>query len=241
MLASLFLTFLLTVGFISIPQQETLSINQEPAEKLYPTPGDISINPVADFEGEPDEDLKDVMVPIPMKDRVFNKTGIQCVWCSLETIGRYAEEKKLIDLTELPDCKSYSGPSSAARKLKQLGVKFEQTTNKSDRSLLIRSVVKERRGCLFGIPGHAMTLVHYDETKGVVKYINNSDRTLAVRTWTMAEFNRRWEGWICVIYAENDIIPQKYGPVIPELPIVDRDSPQGKYPKDYILGPTLKN
>src|SRR5690606_23267490 len=119
----------------------------------------------------------DVMVPIPMKDRVFNKTGIQCVWCSLETIGRYAEEPKLIGMTELPDCKSYSSPSSAARKLRELNVKFEQTTSRSDRSLIIKSVVKERRGCLFAVPGHAMTLVHYDEEKGVVKYINNSDRT----------------------------------------------------------------
>lgn len=85
-----------------------------------------------------------------------------------------------------------------------------------------------------------MNLIHYDEVKGVVKYINNSDRTLQVRTWTMAEFNRRWDGWICVIYADNDIIPQKYGHQVPELPIVDRLNPQAKFPKDYILGPNLK-
>lgn len=211
-------------------------------EHLYPAqpPAIQDFNPIATYEGEPDEDLADVMVPIPMKDRVFNKTGIQCVWCSLETIGRYAEEPKLIGMTELPDCKSYSSPSSAARKLRELNVKFEQTTSRSDRSLIIKSVVKERRGCLFAVPGHAMTLVHYDEEKGVVKYINNSDRTLAIRTWTMEEFNRRWDGWICVIYADNDIIPQKYAPPIPELPIRDQNNPQGEYPKDYILLPRKK-
>lgn len=203
---------------------------------FYPFKTNIKIiqNPVASYEGISEDDLENTMVPIPMEDRVFNKTGIQCVWCSLETIGRYAKEPKLLNLTELPDCKSYSNPSSAARKLKQLNVKFEQTTSKMDRSLIIKSVVKEKRGCLFAIPGHAMTLVHYDENAGIVKYINNSDKTLKIRTWTMQEFNRRWDGWICVIYADNDIIPGKN---TPKLPIVDRNNKQGKYDGNYILKP----
>lgn len=206
-------------------------------ENIYPIPGVTCANPVADYEGIEDEDLTDVMVPIPMKDRVPNYTGIQCVWVSIEALGRYAEEPKLINLHKDPECKSYSGPSSAARKLKQLNVKFEQTTSKSDRSLIIKSVVRERRGCLFAVPGHAMVLVHYDEEKGVVKYFNNSDSTLKIRTWTMEEFNRRWDGWILVIYADNDIIPLKYSPPATQIPIMDRNNPQGEYPKDYILFP----
>lgn len=216
-----------------------LSTMRGQSANQYPNPNvPVQINPVAEYEGEADEDLTDVMVPIPMKDRVFNKTGIQCVWCSLETIGRYAEEKKLINLTDLADCKSYASPSSAAVKLRQLKVTYEQTTSKSDRSLIIKSVVKERRGCLFAVPGHAMTLVHYDEQKGIVKYINNSDSTLKIRTWTMDEFNRRWDGWICAIYADNDIVPQKYQPKTPEIPVIDRNGPQGVYSKDYILQPS---
>lgn len=205
-------------------------------EKLYPTPGLLCLNPVADYEGAIDEDLSDVMVPIPMKDRVPNYTGIQCVWVSIEAIGRYAEEPKLINLHEDPECKSYASPTSAARKLKKLGVKFEQTTSKSDKSLLIKSVVQERRGCLFAVPGHAMVLVHYDEEKGVVKYFNNSDSTLKIRTWSIDEFNRRWDGWILAIYADVDIIPYKYNPSI-VFPIFDRNNPQGVYNKDYILLP----
>lgn len=207
--------------------------------RLYPDPANIvTFNPIATYEGEPDENLKDVMVPIPMKDRVFNKTSIQCVWCSLETIGRYAEEPKLIDLTEQKDCKSYASPSSAARKLNELGIRFEQTTSTKDRSLIIKSVVQEKRGCLFSIPGHAMTLVHYDEEKGIVKYINNSDSSLQIRTWSMSEFNRRWDGWVCVIYADKDIIPDKYKPKVPDLPIIDRNGPQGLYPTDYVFSPS---
>jgi hypothetical protein len=200
----------------------------------------VDTNPIAAIEGNVDDDLTDVMVPVPMKDRVYNKTGIQCVWASTELLGRYAEEPKLINLTDDPECKSYSGPASLARKLKQLNVKFEQTVSTSDRSLILKGVVKERRGVLFSIPGHAMVLVHYDEEKGIVKYINNSDRSLAVRTWTMAEFNRRWDGWVAIIYADNDIIAQKYAPKIPQLPIVDRNGSQGLYEKDYILQP-MKN
>ena len=203
----------------------------------YPTSDKlIQINPVAGYEGEVDEDLTEVMVPIPMKDRVFNKTTIQCVWCSLETCGRYAEEPKLINMTELADCKGIASPDDVSAKLKQLRVKYEQTIDKSDRSLIIKSVVKERRGCLFSIKGHAMTLVHYDEQKGIVKYINNSDRSLAIRTWTMDEFNRRWNGWICAIYADDDIVSLKYSPAT-EIPIIDRNGKQGFYPKDYILLP----
>jgi hypothetical protein len=192
-------------------------------------------NPCAEFEGFEDEDLSDVMVPIPMKDRVYNKSGIQCVFATTECLGRYAEEPKLINLTDSPDCQSYSGPGDLAMKLRRRGVKFEQTTSYNDRHLIIKAVVEERRGCLFDIPGHAMTLVHYDEKAGIVKYINNSDRKLAIRTWTMDEFNRHFQGWVCVIYADNDIVPTKYGP--PPLPIIDRNGPIGIYAKDYIFLP----
>lgn len=216
-----------------------------PMDRMYPAPGQPVANPVAEYEGTPEEEeeLKDVQVPVPMKDRVFNRTGIQCVWCSLECCGRWAEEQKLINLTDLPDCKSYSSPGSAARKLNQIKVKFEQVTNKqAGRELLRKAVTRERRGALFAVPGHAMNIVHYDEDKKVVKYINNSDRTLKIRTWTMDEFEKRWEGWVCVIYADNDIIPGKFKPpFILTLPIIDRNGPQGQYdPKTYIPIPGRK-
>ena len=53
----------------------------------------------------------------------------------------------------------------------------------------------------------------------------------------MAEFNKRFEGWVTVIYADNDIITQKYAPKIPKLPIIDRNNQQGIYDKEYILQP----
>ena len=170
-----------------------------------------------------------------MKDRVYNKTGIQCVWASLECIGRYAEEPKLIDLTKDPECKSYSSPSGAAHKLNKMRVKFEQTTSTSDKSLIIKAVVKEKRGVLFGIPGHAMVMVHYDEKAGIIKYINNSDGDLKVRTWTIDNFNKRWDGWICAIYADKDIIPYKV--LATKIKIVDMIDNKFVAPKGYVLLP----
>ena len=192
-------------------------------------------NPVATFEGEPDNGLSSIMVPIPMKDRVYNKTGIQCVWASLECIGRYAEEPKLIDLTKDNECKSYSSPSGLAYKLNKIKVKFEQTTSTSDKSLIMKAVVKERRGVLFGIPGHAMVMVHYDEKAVIMKYINNSDKDLAIRTWTINEFNKRWDGWICAIYADKDIIPLKG--IASKIRIVDMMNEGFVAPKGYVLLP----
>ena len=77
----------------------------------------FNINPVVDYEGIEDENLSEIMVPILLKDRVLNKTGIQCVWSTLETLGRYAEEEKLIDLTDLFDCQAHSDPIKTAKKL----------------------------------------------------------------------------------------------------------------------------
>lgn len=204
-------------------------------EATYPNKNSERINPVALFEGEADEDISGVMVPIPMKDRVFNKTGIQCVWASLECIGRYAEEKKIIGLTNDRDCKSYSSPIGAAIKLNELKVKFEQTTSKSDKSLIYKAVVKEKRGVLFGIPGHAMVMVHYDEKSGVMKYINNSDIELKVRTWKIEDFDKRWDGWICAVYADNDIIRLKF--MASKIRVVDKSDQDFIAPKGYILFP----
>lgn len=181
----------------------------------------------------------DIQCPIPMSDRVPNYTGIQCVWSSLEMLGRWAEEPKLMNppLTSRPDCKSYSSPSLVATRLKQLGVKYEQSYQDRGQSIaLIKKAMAEHRGCLWGVPGHAMVLVHYDEAADVVKWVDNSDSTLKVQTTNIAGFNRRWDTWVCVIYADNDIIPMKTGLDSParKLPIVDRNNPQGKYPKDYI-------
>lgn len=202
---------------------------------LYPSPLFASnINPVASYEGEEDTDLFNVQVPISFEDRVPNRTGIQCVWCSFETIARYAKETRLYDITRMKEYQGYAGPSTAKAMLERFGIDYEMTT-KGDRELLIKGCQTERRGAVFAVPGHMMTMVHYDERAGVVKYINNSDPQLKIRAWSMSEFDKRWTGWAAIIYAKEDIIPNKYR--VLELPIMDRNVSQGEYSKDYVLMP----
>jgi len=193
-----------------------------------------------DSKGPEEKNLGDIQCPIPMKDRVRNYTGIQCVYSSLEMLGRWAEEPKLMNppLTSRKECKGYSSPIRASQVLRSLGVKFENVSgNRAAGIRLIKKAMAERRGALFGVPGHAMVLVHYDEKKDVVKWVDNSDRRLRVQTMTVRRFKQRWDSWVMVIYADNDIIPAKFGNLANKIPIKDRNNPQGKYPRYYIPMP----
>jgi hypothetical protein len=194
-------------------------------------------------EGEPEEkELEGVQCPIPMKDRVKNYTGIQCVFSSLECIGRWAEIQALIEppITSRSDCKRYSGPKDASEKLTRLKVKFINSYGDKKKGIeIIKQAMADGRGTLWGVPGHAMVLCHYDESAKVVKYINNSNHKLPVQTMTLDEFNRKWDSWVMVVYNEPDPFPAKArGIDLPNLiPIIDRNSPQGQYPKSYIPKP----
>lgn len=184
----------------------------------------------------------DIQCPIPMENRVPNFTGIQCVWSSIEMIGRRAEEPKLTNppLTTRSECKSYASPTLASRVLTSLNVRFEQSYGNRDQGIaLIKKAMAEGRGCLFGVPGHAMVLVHYDEETSVVKYVDNSDSTLKVQTMTMERFIKAWDTWALVIYADNDIVPQKIARIRNYIPIVDRNNAQEDYPRDYIPVPQM--
>lgn len=188
-------------------------------------------------DGPDEENLEDLHCPIPMQDRVKNYTGIQCVYSSLEMIGRWAEEPKLMNppITSRANCQGYSGPDRASSILRSLSVKFEQSVGNRERGLaLIRKAMKERRGCLFGVPGHAMVLIHFDEEKKIVKYVDNSDHSLKIHEMSVARFLNRWDTWVIVVYADVDVIPMKTNPLARRIPIIDRNNPQGTYPRDYV-------
>lgn len=185
------------------------------------------------------DSLENVQCPIPFSDRVPNRTNIQCVWASIEMLGRWAEEPKLINppLTSRNECKSYASPKTAAVMLNKLNVKFEQSYN--NRSLgikLIKKAMQEKRGCLWGVPQHAMVLVHYDESANVVKWVDNSDSNLAVQTTDIEGFNKRWDSWVIIIYADKDIISSKTS-IAQNIPIIDMNNKQRQYNKDYIVFP----
>lgn len=186
-------------------------------------------------------ELESLQCPIPMKDRVPNYTGIQCVYSSTEMLGRWAEEKKLVSppLTSRSECKGYSGPSSLSKVLRNLDVRFEQSyESQAEGLVLLKKAMSEGRGCLFGVPGHAMVLVHYDEEKDRVCWVDNSDRSLQVQTMSVARFKQRWDSWICVVYADTDVIPYKIGRGPNLIPIKDWVNPLRQYdPKELIVMP----
>ena len=159
-----------------------------------------------------DADIGTLQCPIPREDRVRNYTGIQCVWSSIETLGRWAGEEKLYNppLTSRQQCKSYSGPALSASVLKSLNVKFEQTWGDKKLGLeMIRKAMREGRGALFDVPGHAMVIVHFDEDEDRVCWIDNSDNTLKAQTSSVEKFMKRWGSWVLVIYADEDIVSYK--------------------------------
>lgn len=197
------------------------------------------------FSGIPEEDeMQDVQCPIPMECRVRNYTRIQCVFSSLECLARWAECSQLLEpepLTSRPGCKQRSDPRDAAAKLENFGVKFENSYRSKEESLkLLKRAMKEGRGALMDVPGHAIVICHYDEQQGIVKIIDNSDRSLRIQTWPIEKFNRLWGGWIMVIYADEDIFPAKArtGNLANKIPIVDRNGDQKEFPKNYIPFPS---
>jgi len=194
--------------------------------------------------GKPDaNELENVQCPIPMECRVKNYTGVQCVFSSLECLARWAEIKDLLEpepLTSRAGCKSYSGPMDAAEKLTRYGVKFENIYRDRSSALnLLKKAMNDGRGALMDVPGHAIVICHYDEEEKIVKIIDNSDRSLKIQTWSMEKFNKLWGGWILVIYGKKDLFPDKvkFKDLINQIPIVDRNNPQGVYPPDYIPKP----
>jgi hypothetical protein len=211
MRALLFL-FLLTLPTSSLRAEDSL-LRYRVSVKVSASESDY-VNTVvpAYISSGRDADLKTLQCPIPREDRVRNFTGIQCVWSSIETLGRWAGDERLFDppLTSRKQCKSYAGPGSAAGVLNSLGVRFEQTYGDRERGLsMIRRATKEGRGALFDVPGHAMVIVHFDEEEDRVCWVDNSDNTLKAQTSTVDRFMKRWGSWVLVVYAEEDIVPYK--------------------------------
>jgi hypothetical protein len=186
----------------------------------------------------PDIPLEGLQCPVPHKDRVKNYTGIQCVYSSIEMLGRWAEEPKLTEppITSRSDCKGFSGPGRASEILNKLGVKFEQTYGDKEKGIkLIKKAMREGRGALWDVPGHAMVLVHYDEVANKVCWVDNSDSSLKIQQTNIEKFKKRWGSWVLTIYADEDTVTEKIYNY--NLPIIDAREPFKKFPRGYIPFP----
>jgi len=158
------------------------------------------------------QNTQSIQCPIPFKDRVPNRTGIQCVFSSIETLGRWIKIPALVNppLTSRPECQGYSNPFDVGELLTRLGVRYDQSYFDSIKGKhLIKKAMRESRGALFGVKskgkkgGHAMVMVHYDEFNDEVLYFDNSDKELRICSMSINEFEKTWDKWILVIYADR--------------------------------------
>jgi len=186
-------------------------------------------------------DLDSIHVPVPMKDRVPNRSG-NCVWCSIELLGRFAEEPKLLDISL---GRGGAEPINVRPVLDRLGIKYKMNplgsrhkTKEAIEEFFVKAVKIERRGVGVAINNnHMLVCVHYDPDTKTVMVIDNADRKLAVQQWDWESFHRQWDGWCIIIYADKDIIPYKYTTIANRLPIVDMTDVPRKYDKKYIPSP----
>lgn len=233
-----FLAFLMTFGMAEAAES-LVRYRESPGVPVDAKSYRTTFVPEYLYDG-PEIPLETLQCPIPVEDRVRNYTGIQCVYSSIEALGRWAEEPRLVSppLTSRSDCKGYSGPERAGEILKKLGVRFEQTYGDRDRGVkLIKRAMKEGRGALWDVPGHAMILVHYDEGEDRVCWVDNSDRSLRVQETTVEKFNKRWGSWVLVVYAEPDVVPEKIRKY--NFPILDESGVMMECPRGFVPFPRL--
>jgi hypothetical protein len=84
-------------------------------------------------------------------------------------------------------------------------VKWKQIQN-GDTNFIKKYVCEMKLGVGFGVPGHMLNLVHYDEQAGIVKVIDNvGPKALQVQTWSMSKFRQLWDGWAVVVFPTNYI------------------------------------
>lgn len=164
-----------------------------------------------------------IQCPIPPEDRVSNYSGIQCVYAAIETLGRWAREPKLTSppLTSRSECQGYSNPYEIEQLLNKLRIRYRQSYLRPiEGRQLIREAMRDGRGALFGVSGgktygHTMVMIHFDEVNDCILYIDNSDKLLKTRSMSMAEFNKIWDRWVLVIYADHDSIPYRIPTAVP--------------------------
>lgn len=151
-------------------------------------------------------DLVGVQVPISKAHRVYNKSGSQCVWCSIECLSRYHGIKSVYE-GDNRITKHYTwatGPGEVQRVLssRYSSLKWKQIQSKSQMKEFIKKYVCDKKfGIAFGVPHHMLNLIHYDEKEEIVKVIDNQGpKALQVQTWSMDMFNRIAEGWVLTVF-----------------------------------------
>lgn len=142
-------------------------------------------------------------VPIPPEYHMYNRSGSQCVFCSLETLAYWLQIEELYGLTDT--YKHATGPGFIGQLLTRKGVPHHQAYGRDPHQLAwAQWAVDNQYGCLIGVNNgtHAVVLIELTETEAVI--IENGVRSQDKRVRMSRErFNRKFSGWVCVIWKEN--------------------------------------
>lgn len=136
---------------------------------------------------------------VPVECRVYNETGCQCVWNTIETLARTHKIEKLYGLCKRQ--RGYACSGSVNQELIPLlgsSKYYHNPEGNTGNLVFVKQACANGWGCCVGLGNgsgswHAITIVHYKD--GVVKFIDNVDRSLSVRTMTEDRFRSRWNGW----------------------------------------------
>jgi hypothetical protein len=193
---ALSVSLLLFAATFSAAQSQPITIPKVLPTQKGPPQSVVSLPSQPIFNG--------IQVHIPKECRIFNRSRSQCVWCSLECLGRKHAIPATYTLTQR--YKGTSGPGQAASVLQALGVKYYMQTS-NDKKFLITACANGWGACV-GLNGaHMINVVHYKD--GVVKVIDNQGpHALEVQEWRENYFLSRWDGWAITLVPPL-ILPSK--------------------------------
>jgi hypothetical protein len=118
------------------------------------------------------------------------------VWCSISTLAKYLGIPAAAHLTDRYKGQSHEG--EVRRVLDGLGVRYRMQSSGNHDPQILKDACAKRWGACVGLRHrHMVNVVHYAD--GVVKFINNCDRSLSVRQLSEREFLSQWDGWAIVL------------------------------------------
>lgn len=162
-------------------------------------------------QGLPQPQGLDPYAPVPRRTwieiaqecRVPNRSGSQCAWCALETLGRHHRIPALYGLTQTRH--GTTGPGEVARVLGQLGVRHLQNPlgNGGNAVHFVKTAGEKGLGCLVGLGhSHAVTCAGIDGDQ-VIIIDNAGPKALQEQRWTVEQFRARADGWCVVVYPDG--------------------------------------
>jgi len=174
-------------------------------------------------------------VPIAKECMVRNTSG-NCGFCSIEIIARHLGLKNLVGFA---DGKGGCTSSSMAGWLTKYGVKFKNATNRADGVATMKEFLAADCPVLFSIPGHALVCCGWTETPDLgerIWVVDNTGREgCVIKGWPKAEFDRRFDGWVCGLFP---IFPGR--PWHPRTPPAPAPTPHVDPPADLLSNPVAK-